>query len=179
MIKINIIPNIIKKEIKTNYIYFIIKKFLYILIIVFSIFATFLIISENILLSSLAKEINESTLDFKSLTNTSQNKVQDINNELNELYKIQNNFSRPSILLNQISIQTPEGITFSNLNIDNEKSLITFRGFATDRDKLLSFKTILENSDTFGNIDFPIKNLLLKKDINFEIKAKLNNNEIN
>ena len=178
MIKLNIIPDTIKKEIKINFIYNIIKKVLYVLIIVFSIFGITLMISEHILLSTLAGEINGTSLDFKSATNSSQNKVSDINNKLILLEEIQEGFIRWSLLYDFISKNTPEGITLAGINIDKKVPSIIFKGHADNRDNLLSFKTILENSPIFKNIDFPIKNLLQKENISFEIKSKLNIYEI-
>ena len=178
MIKLNIIPDTIKKEIKINFIYNIIKKVLYILIIFFSIFGIVFMISEYILLSTLAGEINGTTLDFKSLTNSSQNKVNDINSKLVLLENIQEGFVRWSFLYDFISKNIPNGIVFSNIKIDKKIPGIVFKGQADSRDNLLSFKTFLEDSTIFENIDFPIKNLLQKENINFEIKSKLNIYEI-
>ena len=178
MIRLNIIPSKIKKEIKVNFIYNIIKKVLYILIIVFSIFGITLMISEHILLSALAGEINGTTLDFKSSTNSSQNKVVDINNKLVLLENIQKDFIRWSILYDFISKNMSNGIILSNIEVNKEISSIVFKGHADNRNNLLSFKKILEDSLIFENIDFPIKNLLQKEDISFEIKSTLNIYEI-
>ncbi|MDA3840173.1 MAG: hypothetical protein PF572_03710 [Patescibacteria group bacterium] len=178
MIKLNIIPDKIKKEIKVNFIYNIIKKSLYILIIVFSVAGIILLASEYILLSSLAKEINGSTLDFKSSVDTSQNKVSEINNEIILLENIQADHVRWSVLFNYISTNSPDGISFRQINIDKKVPSISFNGLAVSRDQLLSFKIFLEDSSIFENIDFPIQNLLQKENINFEINAKLNIYEI-
>ncbi len=178
MIKLNIIPNKIKKEIKLTFIYGVVKKSIYILIIVFSIFGIALLISEYILLSTLAKEINGSSLDFKSATNTSQNKVNEINNELILLEKIQKDFTRWSLLFDFISKKTPDGITFSHISLDKDKLDITFKGLAGNRDQLLSLKSLLEDSSIFTDIDFPFKNLLQKENISFEIKTKFEIYEI-
>jgi len=178
MIKINIIPNKIKKEIKINFVYNLIKSFLYMSIIVLSILGIILMISEYILLSSLAKEINSSSLNFKNTANTSQNKVNDINTKLLLLENVQNDFIRWSTFFNFISKKTPEGIKLSRLTIKNKGTEISFSGNAKTRNILLSFKEMLEKSAIFENIQFPIQNLLQKENINFEIKAKLKKDEI-
>ena len=178
MIRINIIPDNIKNEIKINFIYLLIKKFLYILIIVFSIFAMILLISENILITTLAKEINSSSLEFTSIANTSQNKVDDINNKLLLLENIQKDFMRWSVFFDYLSKKIPKNIKISHLSISNDGLDISFSGISPTRETLLSFKEMLENSKIFENIDFPVQNLLQKENINFEIKAKLKLYEI-
>lgn len=178
MIKLNIIPDKIKKEIKANFIYNITKKSLYIIIIFLSLFGIILMTSEYILLSALTKEMNGATLDFKSSAKTSENKVNEINNQINSLETIQNDFTRWSIFYDFITKNSPEGIIFNSISIDKNVPSVIFRGFSVDRDTLLSLKKLLEESDVFDNIDFPIKSLLQKENINFEIKAKLNIDEI-
>ena len=178
MITINIIPDKIKKEIKINFIYSLLKQNLYILIIILSVFGIILLISENILISTLTKEMNGSSLDFKNATNSSQNKVNDINNNLLLLNNIQEDFIRWSVFFDYLSKNIPKNITLSKLNITNDGSEISFSGNAPTREALLSFKEMLEDSKTFIDVNFPIQNLLQKENISFEIKAKLELNEI-
>ncbi len=178
MIKINIIPEKIKKEIKLNFIFNLIQKSIYIGIIFSSIIAIILMISEHTLLITLAKEVNGSSLSFKSNANTSENKVTDINNKLSLLETVQSDYTRWSIFLNFISRNVPEGVKLNKLQISKENKSVSFSGNAKTRDNLLSFKKILEDSKIFTEVDFPIKNLLQKENINFEIKSKIKIDEI-
>jgi hypothetical protein len=165
MIKLNIIPDKIKKEIKLNFLYNVAKKTLYILIIFFSIFGIALMISEYILLSTLAKEINGTSLNFKNSANSIQNKVNEINNKLVLLENIQKDFTRWSLLYNFISKETPDKLVFSRIEINKKVPSIIFKGTSDTRDNLLVFKKLLEDSLIFENIDFPIQNLLQKENI--------------
>lgn len=153
-------------------------KSLHIFIIVASVFGILLMISEFILLNTLAKEIDRSSLVFKTSISVSQNKVNDINNKLILLEAIQKDFVRWSNIFDYISQKTPEGISFNKITISKDGPSIAFSGFSKTRENLLSLKDFLENSEVFEKVEFPVQNLLQKENISFEIKSKIKVYEI-
>lgn len=178
MISLNIVPDKIKKEIKINQIYSAVNSILLIFIVVSLLFGIILITAEIILKSALEKEVKSATLVFKEDANTAQKTVNEINNKILKLESVQNDFIKWSSLLNYISRETPDGIVFNRISISKEAPVISFSGNAKDRDILISFKEFLENSVVFENVDFPGQNLLLRENINFEIKSKIKIDEI-
>ena len=58
--------------------------------------------------------------------------------------------------------------------MDSTNRNIKLQGIAKQRSDLLELKSNLEKSTLYNSIDFPIKNLLEKENIIFEINAKIN-----
>jgi len=69
---------------------------------------------------------------------------------------------------------TPSNITFYRLNFDLATKTVKINGKAGERSGLLELKDNLEKSGNYSDIQFPLKNILEKENINFEINAKLN-----
>jgi Tfp pilus assembly protein PilN len=88
--------------------------------------------------------------------------------------QIQNEFTLWSYFLEDLAANTPPDISLSFLKLNKEDGMIKLRGRAASREGLLLLKQNLENSNNFSNIDFPIKNILQQKNIDFEINAKIN-----
>jgi hypothetical protein len=69
----------------------------------------------------------------------------------------------------------PQSVTLSTIDISrNEKNLsLHIIGKAGTRDDLITFQNKLENDKMITNVELPVSNLLLEKNINFSIKALL------
>ncbi len=66
-----------------------------------------------------------------------------------------------------------------NININEigtKNNIIDLKGIAVSRESLVNFKNKLENDNCFDKINVPIENLMSKKDINFHIEIKVNQN---
>ena len=87
---------------------------------------------------------------------------------------IQNNFIPWSNLLKITADITPEDIGLYYLKISLEEQTIKIKGQAGQRASLLDFKEKMAAAAIFEEIDFPLKNILEKENINFEINAKIN-----
>jgi len=177
MQRINIIPNKLKREIKTRNIYISIKKIGFILLISTSIYVTILLISKKVLETHLAETTRQSSLITKTTQDYVQ-KVKDINSQIDEIIEIQKNNIEWSYLLNYLTKQSAKNnIIFSKITIDKNTNEIKLNGKSGTRDELLNFKESLESIKEFQDIEFPIKNLLDKENINFEISLTITNYE--
>jgi hypothetical protein len=88
--------------------------------------------------------------------------------------KIQGDFIPWSFLINELSKNIKNDISLNGLNIDKNKKTAILTGQAGTRESLLDLKEYLENTAYFNNVSFPIKNILEKENIAFEIIAGLN-----
>lgn len=173
MLTLNLISDELKKEIKLRHLYLLIKKINLTLIIITIAAAIVLLSAKTILQTQFNNIVNQTTL----ITKNSQgynNKIKIINSKLDFVETIQNNFIPWSNLLKTVADITTGDIGLSYLKINLEEQTIKIKGRAGQRDSLLDFKQKMEASTIFREIDFPLKNILEKENINFEINAKIN-----
>ena len=88
--------------------------------------------------------------------------------------KIQDEYITWSEIIKSLADMTPPDISFSYVKINALDQTIKIKGHADLRDSLLKFKDSMAAAAYFQNIEFPIKNILEKENINFEIDAKIN-----
>ncbi len=177
MLALNLISQEQKKEIKLKRAYEITKKINYILLIIAIFIAIVLLIGKLILQTQFIKAVNQYTLVTKSSQGDNA-KIRDINNSLNFVSEIQSDFILWSNLIKDASDRTPGGVSLSSVNIDRDKKIIQIKGAAKLRDDLLQFKENIKKSPIYQNANLPLQNILQKENINFEIKAELNLNEL-
>jgi len=173
MLVINLISREQKKEIKLRHIYGFIKKINLVLVIIIIVVAIILMAAKIILQTNFNKITDQMTLVTKN-NQGYNNKVREINDKLGFVDKIQADFIPWSKLIADLSLKKPADVSFSYLKLNGEEKTIVIRGNAKLRSSLLEFKSRLESSNDFKDINFPIKNLLEKENVNFEINAKLN-----
>ncbi len=178
MLTLNIISRKLKREIKLKSIYQLIKIIFSILIIVISIYTIALLLGKLALQIHFVKTIDETSLVTKNTENYSK-KIRNINNQLNSIDNIQNETTAWSYLLEYFAKNVSDNIKFSQIKMNKRDKTVYLSGLAKTRDNLLSLKKILEDSNYFSNINFPIQNLLEKNNINFTINAQLTTYEFN
>ncbi|MDO8592165.1 MAG: hypothetical protein Q7R92_00150 [bacterium] len=172
MIILNLVSAEQKKEIKLRHIYGLIKKINLTLVII-AIAIAITLLSAKVILQSKFNEIVEQTTLVTKTNQGYNNSVREINNKLNFVAEVQNDFIPWSKLLAALALTTPGDISFYYLKIDAEAKTIKIKGRALRRDSLLGFKNRLADNASFKEIDFPIQNILEKENIDFEINAKL------
>lgn len=178
MIKLNIIPLPYKNEIKLKEIYRSIINLLYTIIIIVILYAILFQISKLILQINFIKTINETTFITRNSQNFG-NKARDINNQITFINKIQSGSVDWVELLNLIGKNTNDDVKFSQIKINQANNTILLTGNAGTRESLIKLKESFEKFEFMSDINFPIKNLLEKNNINFEISAKINTYDFN
>jgi len=177
MLTLNLVSQELKKEIKLQRIYKLLKEINCILIIITIIIAIIFLTARLILQNNFNKIVDQTTLVTKN--NQGYNaKVREINSQLNFISQIQEDFIPWSYLIEDLVQNTPPDITFSLIEINQGKQTIIIKGRADFRSSLLTLKQYLEESPICSEIKFPLKNILQKNDIDFEINAKLNLKEL-
>ena len=178
MIHLNIVPSNIKKEIKLSNIHIFLKNIYSVIIILVSCYAIILLAVNLILTTHFIKTINETTQVTKNTENYT-NDVRDINNLINFMDEIQNDSTKWSYFLEYLNSNISTDIALNRISINKVNNELILSGHANTRDSLILLKGTLENSKYIKNVNFPIKNLLEKNDINFEIKTEFKNYEFN
>ena len=173
MLNLNLVSQELKQEIKLRHIYKMLKQADYILIIITIFVAVVILVAKIILQNNFNKIVAETTLITKD-SQGQNSKIREINTRLSFVEKIQSNFIPWSYLLKDLAGSANNDINFYLIKVSQDKKEIELKGIAKTRDSLLALKEGLEKSAVFYELDFPMKNILEKNDINFEIKAKLN-----
>jgi len=173
MLSLNLVSQQLKQEIKLRHIYEMLKKVNGILIVI-TVFIAIIILSAKVILQNNFNRIVEQTTLITRSSQGHNAKIREVNARLNYVDDIQNNFIAWSYLLEDIAGSVDDNIKFNLIKVNKEEEEIILKGVARSRNNLLALKEGLEDSEIFANIDFPIKNILEKEDINFEITVKLN-----
>lgn len=174
MLRLNILPQKQKKEIRLKLLYNKLKNIFSVIIIISCAYAILLLLMELTLQMHFISTIDETSLINKSTENYST-KIYDINVQLDEAETIQKNYSQKSILIEFLSQNIKSDISISNLSLNKNNNTLSLTGFSGSRQSLLDLKEVLENADNFSSVNFPISNLLKKNDINFDISAQIDN----
>lgn len=178
MLRLNLISEELKQNIKLKHIYKMLKRAIFLLIIITIFIAIIFLVSKIILQNNFNKIVEQTTLITKN-SQGRNTKIREINIKINYVDEIQNDYIEWSYLLEDLARNINNNIIFNLINIDGEEKKIELKGIAISRNSLLLLKDGLDDSDIFINIDFPISNILEKKDINFEIKADINLKSVN
>lgn len=173
MLQLNLISDNLKKEIKLRHIYQLFKKMGYILIIFFIFIAIIILTARVILQNNFNRVVAETTY----ITRNSGKfilETKEINEKIDYISQVQSDFISWSSLLKLIGKNHGSDVGLFSIKINKDKKFIDLKGIARDRNGLIDFKDWLEESNFFTNINFPIKNILEKENIEFDITADLN-----
>ncbi|MDP2708670.1 MAG: hypothetical protein Q8O93_01285 [bacterium] len=172
MITLNLVSDKQKKEIRLRHLYGFIKKINLTLTVV-TITAAIILLTAKIILQLKFNDIVEQTTLVTKNNQGYNNKVRGINAKINFVEKIQEDFFVWSDLLKTLADIAPKDINLYYLKINAEDQTFKIKGKAGWRESLLTFKEKMDNLPILYDIDFPIKNILEKENIDFEINAKL------
>ena len=123
------------------------------------------------------KSLDQEIASFKQ-TN-SYKKTQEAQDSLREYNKIaskvKNGLKKQKEywdIIYEINAKIPNDVVLTDLNV-SEEGIISLKGLAYTRKDFLSFKDGLEKSELFENLQSPISNLVMDKDVNFEFTAEI------
>jgi len=125
--------------------------------------------SVTILEESVNYDKKSSSANNKLLTN----KITTLNDKITVLHLILTENYNWTDLLIKLSKLTPEDVTILEFNGQIKAKQFNLHGFAKTRDSYLKFRSNLEASDNFSDLDFPLSDILKKEEITFEIKGTL------
>lgn len=177
MITINLLP---KKEIKRLKLLKL-HSFLFSSILLLSGFAVlviFLFLGSDLLLRRNLGRINQQ-LENKMQEGDApsflelKNKIDQLNQTLEQVARLQTNHIRLSPSLIELSRLVPPELSLTSLKIYRQEGYAEIAGIAKRRDKLLEFQDSIEKSDFFEAVESPLSNLTSKENIEFQLRFKI------
>lgn len=168
MLKLNILPEEFKKEIKLFSVYSIVRNIILLLVFLTATSGIIFLLGD----AALQVYIDNSGFTKTIMQNSFQNlneRVKNAESKINYVLNIQENAINWSKLLEDIMDKTNDNISFSKITINREKYQLNLFGHAESRPDLIKLKKEFENSDSYLSIDFPIQNILEKNDIDFDM----------
>ena len=168
MLKLNILPEEFKKEVRLFSVYTIFRNVILLLVFLTATSGIIFLLGDAVLQvyidnCGFTRTITQS--NFKNLNE----RVENAESKINYILNIQENAINWSKLLEDIMAKTNDNIVFSKIVINREKYQLDLFGHAETRADLIKLKDEFENSDTYLSIDFPIQNILEKNDIDFDM----------
>lgn len=173
MIKLNIIPTELKKSIRLNEIYNSLNKIGILIVLIFAVFIG-IYYASYIYLELHMTEVTLQSANLNKNTENYSNKIADINTKLKYIEKIQKNNIKWIDFLTDFSSHINDGVILKSLTASKSTGALVIRGEAKTRDSLLEFEKSIKSLPYLTEINIPLKNLLEKEDIAFDIKVKIN-----
>lgn len=172
MLRTNLIPPEQKERLKwKNYYQNIISSgfilFLLILIFIISLAGILLFIHFKYLSIENKITIEQSRIIQTESYKDLEKKIINLNKNLADFRKTQNQKSNIYSLLDNISSNLLVGVTVYSLEVNRASKLITITGFSSTREILLAIKNNLETDSNYKDVDFPLSNLANPRNINF------------
>jgi hypothetical protein len=175
---INLIPIEEKKEIRKYFYYRVFTVFFIMLstcaiIFIISISPSYFISLEKKILTNKKLEVQKNEV-MPEIDQQSLASIKDLDTRLTLLEKARKNkyvFSK--YLVDEILLQKVPGIKIKRISFINdslEGKKVDIFGLAQDREQLISFRRMLENDNSFKDIDLPISNFVKGQDIEFNLK---------
>ena len=171
MISLNLLPKNKKAEIGLTQFYITLKNVIILMLLITIMVAIVLLATKAALQNHFNEIVAQSTLTTQYATSFNQG-VQKFNKKLSTVEKIQQDYVAWTDFFIIISQLVPPDVTISSIDSNLQKTLIF--GVAKDRNALLQFQQNLKNSNIFKNVETPLENLLKRTDIDFNIKADIN-----
>ena len=175
MITLNILPPRKKQELQLAEIYIIIKNSIILILFLTIIAAIILLLAKITLQNQFNKIIEQGTLTTKVAKVFNQD-IREFNQRLAAVSKIQKDYIDWTKFLIGLTQLIPEDVKVDSITIDGNKILVS--GLAKSRTQFLALKDNLENSELFSNVVVPLENLLKKDNVDFDLKADINLDQI-
>ncbi len=176
-IKLNLLPEKRVKEMKKkNILRFVIWQEIVVIFMVgmFLVMIKSADVVINLRLSSLDQQLSSLKLgsDFKKIDKYESN-FRGVNKKLFLVEKVQRDNIDWLNIFNDINDAVPDGITIDSL--ENNNHTVSMTGIATTRDRLIVLKGNLDKIDCFTKVNVPLNDIVLKKNIDFQIDFKVIN----
>lgn len=171
MLKLNIISQELKKEIKLISLYKLLRRLGFFVFSLLLIYAFAFQSSKMILQKYSLDTVNRESANLKNSEEYIQ-KIKTINEKIDKVATVQKDAVSWTKLIKTLSDKISDDITINQIAIDKKSDNFTISGNAKSRDSLLALEKILEETGYFEEINLPISSLLKKDDIAFSVNVK-------
>ncbi len=171
----NLLPEERKKKIQRNNILrFVVWQEIVIIFIVVFFFLT--IQSIDFIVNLRLDEAKQQASVLKNSENYHQTEkyekyLNSLNKKMRQIEKAQSNDTDWASVFDKINSLIPQTIMISGMSGD--KNSVSIKGIAPLRDDLIEMKKNFDNDDCFENVNIPLNDIVLKKDIDFELDFKI------
>ncbi|KKP68060.1 MAG: hypothetical protein UR66_C0009G0150 [Candidatus Moranbacteria bacterium GW2011_GWE1_35_17] len=175
-IKLSLLPKSKEKRIKNNKILkFVILQEIMIIVITLLFFgaikgvdavAKYQLSSINQQLAS--KELNENYIEIKKY----EENLKEAGAKVGFIKNIQNFDINWVFVLNKLSLLLPTEVVLNSMSGNGLN--LTLKGIAQDRDILIKMKEDIQSDNCFEGVNIPLNNIVLKENIEFELKFVVN-----
>lgn len=171
MLRFNLLPPEEKKQLELAKFYHLVVVctfWIFVSLFVFVLLLASTFFSLSILLKSQNTLIQYREQDEKNkyLVEIEQ-RIKQVNQKLDQIYLKQKDLIIWTPILEQLAKITPSGIYLTNFSYQISNRQINLGGWADNRDKLLVFQKLLEQTPSFIKVDAPLSNLIKQNDIEF------------
>lgn len=177
MITLNLLPKKYRKKIERKETGFSVIGMFILLLIIIALTCELFYATEKLLNNKL-ETIKAQNNTYNDFFDTERNReieasVKKINKLMVNIEKIQKNRTEWSKILLDLSEMTPQGIRLYEVRANKADKIIEITGFAQNRDDLLDYEKLIEESDYYESVDLPSSYLINPTDIVFVISAGL------
>jgi len=175
MITLNLAPPDKKKELRLALLHVMIKNLIILVLFITVVSAIILLAAKATLQNQFNEIVDQTTLTTRN-SNVFDREIKSFNNLIDDIRKIQVEHIPWTVFFAELSSLIPANVVLHSLIMNGDN--IEMSGFAGTRQDLLNFQSNIENSSFFVSINVPLENLLQRIDITFNIKGKINPNQI-
>ena len=168
MLKLNILPESFKKEVRLFSIYNVFRNIILLFVFLTATVGIISLLGDAVLQVYIDNCGSSRTMIQSNFQNLNA-RVKEAESKIDYIVSIQENAINWSKLIKDIMVKTNDNIVFSRIDINREKYQLDLFGHAETRSDLIRLKEEFENSDNYLTIDFPIQNILEKNDIDFDM----------
>ena len=171
MLTINLLPEELKKELKFLKLYNVVNKMIT-LIILLTFFLTAFVVYGKFLLKT-QTDVFSGSLSMIENKDTEVSRIDEIEKEIAQVKSIQGSEVKWAKTIEALITTMNSDIVISSMKIDKDLNQVSISGTAKTREALLALKKTLESNENYPKLDFPIRNLSERQNINFDIKMNL------
>ena len=173
MIYLNLLSPKKKEELEQSFIFAILGNMIEVTLIIIIVSSMILLAAKIVLKNNFEVIVAQSALINREFGAINQD-IRKLNQELKNLDHVQKNYVAWSRFFTGLGKAVPTGVKLTAIAVNKNNDALTVSGFAATRANFLEFKKNINNFPAITNIESPIANLLLPRDINFTFTSKLN-----
>lgn len=174
---LNLIPQEQKTLLKNSRLYIAFREALTLLLLFGAIIAVMLWLSRYYLEQQLSDLIIQNAASIKSNEATNQ-KISGLNSKISTIADMQKSFLSNRLLIENISALIPNNTYLTQIKFYRQQSALELTGLAKNRDELIKFKNILEQTAWIKKIDLPMSALINKDNNDFIIRLEIINGQL-
>lgn len=176
MIKLNLLPPTQQDYLKNERLYLYFRRVAFVFF-VFTILITGTLLAARILLQDNYASIITSSQRVNDHNYVITEQIDKLNQNLQAIEKIQNNFVKWSTIIVDLSRAIPPNAQLTYLDMEKGNGTFSLTGIAATRDDYLKLQSNLQKLPYIKELTSPLTNLLERTNVKFQFDGKLSLNQ--